>query len=428
MKKRQTLLCFLLISLLSCLMVGCGSTATHVATTVAGKAASVVNGTLQVNALRQVIATDDSRERTIMWQTDKELSEAAVEYGIKGQETVQKVAAQGDKFTDDKITNYIYTARLADLQPGQTYRYRALADKKATAWQEMKTPQGNNFKALIFPDSQSSDYTDWQNLSRFAWKKYKDVDFFVNMGDLVDNGEDHNQWNYWFEAVDDMIKHIPVVTVMGNHETYNLDWKVRMPEAYLHLFSLPKLANATYQNQYYSFDYGDVHFTVLNTQSNELKDFQPDMMKLQVEWLKKDLAQTKKKWKVVLMHKDVLQYGFLTRPTPRPEGISEEGNLFMPIFDANKVDVVLTAHLHTYRNRGHISNFKHDEKGPLYILTGVAGNVRYPSLWKSHSLDVKTAPQPETDNFLYLEATDNSMTFTAFLPDGTEIDKIEVKQ
>jgi len=428
MKKRSNLLGLLLIMFISLFAFGCGSAVTHVATTVAGQAASVVNGTLQVKALRQVIAADDSKGRTIMWQTDKELQDAAVEYGLKGQDTVQRVVAQGEKFTDDKVTSYIYTARIADMRPGQTYRYRALAGKEATAWQELKTPQGNNFKALIFPDSQSSDYTAWQNISRFAWKTYKDADFFVNMGDLVDNGEDHNQWNYWFEAVDDMIKHIPVVPVMGNHETYNLAWKVRMPEAYLHLFALPKLENATYQNQYYSFDYGDVHFVVLNTQENEIKGFQPDMMKLQVEWLKKDLAQTKKKWKVVLMHKDVLQYGFLTRPTPRAEGISEEGNLFMPIFDANNVDVVLTAHLHTYRNRGHIRNFKRDEKGPLYIITGVAGNVRYPSLWKSHQLDVTVAPQPETDNFLYMEATDNSMIFTSYLPDGQQIDKVEVKK
>ena len=78
----------------------------------------------------------------------------------------------------------------------------------------------------------------------------------------------------------------------------------------------------------------------------------------------------------------------------------------MPLFDQYSVDAVLSAHLHTYRDRGHIRNFQRDESGPLYLITGVAGNVQYPGLWKQHSLDMT------------LEATDDSLTFRSFLPDG----------
>ena len=118
------------------------------------------------------------------------------------------------------------------------------------------------------------------------------------MGDLVDNGQDHYQWNAWFDVVSDMIARIPVVPLLGNHETYNKDWKVRMPEAYLHLFALPQIDMEKYQNQFYSFDYGDVHFVVLNTQSQELADFEPSLDEDEVAWFKKDMAQTKKKWKI----------------------------------------------------------------------------------------------------------------------------------
>lgn len=113
-----------------------------------------------------------------------------------------------------------------------------------------------------------------------------------------------------------------------------------------------------------------------------------------------------------------LQYGFANRPEPREEGFSAEGRLWMPLFDQYGVDAVLSAHLHTYRDRGHIKNFQRDKSGPLYIITGVAGNVRYPSLWKQHSLDEYVAPQPETDNYMTLEATADSLTFRSFLPDG----------
>ena len=196
-----------------------------------------------------------------------------------------------------------------------------------------------------------------------------------------------------------------------------------MPLAYLHYFQLPEGAPEKYKNQFYSFDYGDVHFIVLNNLMREMEQFQPDMLQEQLAWFRADMEKTKKKWKIVLMHKDVLRYGFLTRKTPRTEGISEEGKLLMPLFDQYGVDVVLTAHLHTYRNRGRIYNFARSDKGPLYILTGVAGDVRYPNLGKRHSLDVALAPQPETNNYLVMEADSDQLKFSCYLPDGTKVDE-----
>lgn len=213
----------------------------------------------------------------------------------------------------------------------------------------------------------------------------------MNMGDLVDNGEHAYQWDAWFDALQGVIERIPVAPLLGNHETYTLDWKVRRPLAYLQLFQLPA-GDARYAGEFYSFDVGEVHFTVLNTQDSELKAWEPNLLKDEAEWLRRDLAGTKKKWKVVLMHRDVLQYGFASRPTPREEGFSDTGRFFMPIFDEAQVDAVLTAHLHTFRDRGHIKGFRRDETGPLYLLTGVAGDVQYPGLWKQHALDKMVAP------------------------------------
>lgn len=369
--------------------------------------------------IRQVITADSTTSRTFMWQSDYEEDTPVVEYRQAGDDdTLMQLPASSDAFNDDGVTTYIHTATVTDLKPGTAYEYRVGAGDKRSDWQSFHTAQGNDFKALIFPDSQSSDYSVWAATAQPAWQRNQDAQFFINMGDLVDNGQDHYQWNAWFDVVGDMIARIPVVPLLGNHETYDKDWKVRMPEAYLHLFALPKLDLSKYQNQFYSFDYGDVHFVVLNTQSQELADFEPSLDEDEVAWFKEDMAKTTKKWKIVLMHKDPLQYGFASRPQPREEGFSPEGRLWMPLFDQYGVDAVLSAHLHTYRDRGHIRNFQRDESGPLYLITGVAGNVQYPGLWKQHSLDEYVAPQPETDNYMTLEATDDSLTFRSFLPDG----------
>lgn len=369
--------------------------------------------------IRQVITADSTTSRTFMWQSDYAEENPVVEYRQAGDDdSLMQLPASSDAFSDDGVTTYIHTAAVSDLKPGTAYEYRVGAGDKRSDWQSFHTAQGHDFKALIFPDSQSSDYSVWAATAQPAWQRNQDAQFFINMGDLVDNGQDHYQWNAWFDVVGDMIARIPVVPLLGNHETYDKDWKVRMPEAYLHLFSLPRIDREKYQNQFYSFDYGDVHFVVLNTQSQELADFEPSLDEDEVAWFKEDMAKTTKKWKIVLMHKDPLQYGFANRPQPREEGFSPEGRLWMPLFDQYGVDAVLSAHLHTYRDRGHIRNFQRDESGPLYLITGVAGNVQYPGLWKQHSLDEYVAPQPETDNYMTLEATDDSLTFRGFLPDG----------
>ena len=374
---------------------------------------------IDASNIRQVITADSTTSRTFMWQSDYAEENPVVEYRQAGDDdSLMQLPASSDAFSDDGVTTYIHTAAVSDLKPGTAYEYRVGAGDKRSDWQSFHTAQGHDFKALIFPDSQSSDYSVWAATAQPAWQRNQDAQFFINMGDLVDNGQDHYQWNAWFDVVGDMIARIPVVPLLGNHETYDKDWKVRMPEAYLHLFALPRIDREKYQNQFYSFDYGDVHFVVLNTQSQELADFEPSLDEDEVAWFKEDMAKTTKKWKIVLMHKDPLQYGFANRPEPREEGFSPEGRLWMPLFDQYGVDAVLSAHLHTYRDRGHIRNFQRDESGPLYLITGVAGNVQYPGLWKQHSLDEYVAPQPETDNYMTLEATDDSLTFRSFLPDG----------
>ena len=379
---------------------------------------------MSVDNLMQVVAKDSATGKTISWQSDSDRSDYSVEYRHKDQDDVQLAYVTEGKrppiYDADNPAPYTYGAYMQKLTPATEYEYRIVNADGATDWITFSTTKEdlNQYKVLVFGDSQSTDYSVWGQTAQIAWQQNDDAAFFINMGDLVDNGQDYYQWNAWFDVVGDMIARIPVVPLLGNHETYDKDWKVRMPEAYLHLFALPRIDREKYQNQFYSFDYGDVHFVVLNTQSQELADFEPSLDEDEVAWFKEDMAKTTKKWKIVLMHKDPLQYGFANRPQPREEGFSPEGRLWMPLFDQYGVDAVLSAHLHTYRDRGHIRNFQRDESGPLYLITGVAGNVQYPGLWKQHSLDKYVAPQPETDNYMTLEATDDSLTFRSFLPDG----------
>lgn len=448
-------------------------------------AAYVPIGDGEVRFIRQLITADSSTSRTIMWESVKPEASPVVEYRLKDgaaakqtatkqtaerqtaakqteaatkpQESdsgVKRVAATESVLTDDDVTRYLYTATLTGLTPRTTYEYRVGYENKRGDWHPLttagsgankvattddaantsattgdaKAAKSEDFTALIFPDSQSADYRGWDALAKEAYKRNPTAAFFINMGDLVDNGEDASQWDAWFTAVEPMIEDIPFVGVMGNHETYNLQWQVREPKVYLSLFDFPAVPQREDNNRYYSFDYNDVHFVVLDTQLAERPEAERAQALAREEaWLRQDLATTKARWKVVLMHKDTLRYPNTKRLDTVP-GITDMGYAFMPIFDAYHVDAVVSAHYHMYRRRGHIKDFKRDESGPLYIISGVAGDVRYATLWKSHPLDTFVSPYPAEANYIILTKTDDRLTFEAYLPNGTKFDEVQVNK
>lgn len=381
-----------------------------------------------ITHIRQLVAADNKTARTIMWES-KVKQPYTLEYRKQGNRDSQNVQAADSSFTD-KDSVIQYTTRLDSLAPGSTYEYRIKTAKNRGQWHRLHTEDGAGFTALIFPDSQSADYSGWQQLARDAYQRHPDSAFYVNMGDLVDNGQDASQWRAWFNSVSVFSDAVPLAPVIGNHEAYSLEWKECLPASYTQLFNVPQNGLAKYPNQFYSFDYGPVHFVVLDTNFPEMKNFQPDLLADELQWLEGDLAASRAKWKVVLMHRDIFLYGF------GPESGREQTQThfldfsyqLMPVFEKYKVDAVLTAHLHTYRHRVPLQNFAPAPQGAgiTYILTGVAGDVRYPKLWGDFAWDAATAPKPETANYLTLRANEQSLEFKAFLPDGRQFDEVKL--
>lgn len=376
----------------------------------------------------QLVAADNKTARTIMWEA-RVKQPYTLEYRKQGSKDIQAVQATDSSFTD-KDSVIQYTARLEGLAPGSTYEYRIKSAKNKGQWHRLHTEAGAGFTALIFPDSQSADYSGWQQLAREAYKRHPQSAFYVNMGDLVDNGQDASQWRAWFNSVSVFSDVVPLAPVIGNHEAYSLEWKECLPASYTHLFNVPQNGLVKYPNQFYSFDYGSVHFVVLDTNFPEMKRFQPDLLADELQWLERDLAASKAQWKVVLMHRDIFIYGFGSE-SGRAQGKTQFLDFsyqLMPVFEKYKVDAVLTAHLHTYRRRVPLQNFAPAPQGAgiTYILTGVAGDVRYPKLWGDFEWDAATAPKPETANYMTLTADEKTLEFKAFLPDGKQFDEVKL--
>ena len=384
--------------------------------------------------IRQIVAQDNSTSRTIMWQSDSSEPDAIIEYRLEESKNIQSIGATDKAFTDDGSTTYIHEGTLTGLTPKTKYEYRVgYGSDRRSDWYPLETAGASVYDVLIYPDSQSGDYSQWEEIVKDSAHRNPRTALYISMGDLVDNGEQAYQWRTWLNSIQLLSTRVPLAPMMGNHEMYTLDWKMREPKAYLNYFDVPSNGNTTFDRHYYSYDYGDVHYVVLDTQLYESNHddnhdvHHPDLYDVQIRWLRQDLTNNTKKWTVVLMHRDPFQYAFDRPGASRAAGFDEEGVLFMPIFDEFNVDLVLSAHLHSYRNRGHVRNFERDASGPLYILTGIAGDARRPK-WKDHPLDIYVAPDREKNNYMTMTVTPNKLIVKAFLPDGTQLDESVIEK
>lgn len=430
------LISMILISV-SLLLAGCGSVPQD---------AKGSDSSIGVSYVRQLVAEDNGTSRTIMWQSEVRQG-YSVEYRLKsignnGAEQGVAKKASGEtgavftqaatecSFKEAKADYLQYQVQLKGLQPNSVYEYRIVTEKNKGSWHSLKTNNAKGFTALIFPDSQSSDYSGWQQLARAAQQRHKESELYINMGDLVDNGQDGSQWRAWLGSVEPFSADLAFAPVIGNHEAYSLDWKMTPPKAYTNLFAVPENGLPEYKRQFYSFDYGPVHFTVLDTNFHEAQGWHPRLLTDELRWLEQDLAKSKARWKIVLQHRDIFMYGF-SKESGRPERATfflDFSRQLMPLYEKYGVDAVLSAHLHTYRRRMPLRNFAPSEDGITYILTGVAGNVRYPKLWGDFAWDAARAPQPETANYMTLDVSQEKLLFRAFLPDGKQFDEVEIKK
>lgn len=323
-----------------------------------------------VGHVMHIITSDMKHEHTISWKTSTFGEPGNLEIRPRQSKNITRINAEAVELPSYNGGNHftLYTVHITNLTAGTKYEYRVSVGKGQSEWKEFTTePESASFKALIFGDSQSLDYNDWAKTTQTAWKNNGDAVFFINMGDLVDNGQDEGQWNAWFDGTRNLLAAIPIVPVMGNHEAYSLDWKMAIPNYYLSMFAVPANGLAKLERYAYSYDYGDVHFIVLNTQLNELREWYPNLLEEQKKWLANDLSKTQKPWKIVLMHRGIWEYPF-NGP------LDVIGETFVPVFDKYHVDLVFTGHVHSYARTKTLKNGRRDPSGTVYITTGRSGD------------------------------------------------------
>lgn len=261
--------------------------------------------------------------------------------------------------------NFMHKATVTGLAAGTTFRYRVGNGTLFSDWGTFVTDNGDdkvNFVAIA--DIQASNLENFIKGAETAAAAYKvmpDAEFMVNLGDFTDDST-NEEWDYYDTAMADINLNSTLVPIAGNHDGLGVwNW-------FNNMFNLDTSESVQVLNGVnYSFDYGNAHFAVLNT--NDLLS----ISFAQLTWLKNDMNSTDKDWKIVLMHKSPYSLG---KDAKWPDALYLQRSL-TSVLDSCGVDLVMSGHDHQYLRTKAIKNGKANEDGTVYVLAGTAGAKRY---------------------------------------------------
>jgi len=248
-----------------------------------------------------------------------------------------------------------FKAKIEGLKPGTKYNYRVGSGEGYVSGSFKTEPSfPRDFTFIHLSDSQSSTASGYRQFGRVVEaivNEYPDLEFFLETGDLVETIDREDEWRGFFESVPHFSQYA-LVPVVGNHDQA----LGNEAASFRKHFTVPGngAGGKTTPGTTYSFNYGNVHFVVLNTESN-LAD--------QKVWLENDLKNNKQKWIIVSMHKGVYGQG----------GKSAFFDAWASILDSYEVDLVLNGHDHVYVRT---YPMRHDQKtagGTIYLQTGGSG-------------------------------------------------------
>jgi hypothetical protein len=119
-------------------------------------------------------------------------------------------------------------------------------------------------------------------------------DLFLHMGDIAyESGTDGEFTTNHFAIYQDIMRHTPLWPTLGNHEA------MQSPNAglgpYYEAHVLPTGSSGT--EAYYSFDYANVHFIVLDSMTSNRGSGAA-----MLTWLVSDLVSTSQEWVIAYFH------------------------------------------------------------------------------------------------------------------------------
>ena len=341
---------------------------------------------------------DDIDSRGFAWQTSTSVEESHL----------LVVKDMGNATSWDNATLYegryndlngfrCHRAHVCDLAPGKYY-YKVGSPNAYSSVGSFTIDDSNDNKVSFtyVTDSQETSFEGFKQFNKTLTSAVTlNPDFIAFAGDLVDNshanwGNDLSkivmeEWAYAFDATKGVTMNYPMMSASGNHESAGFSYVYHNEIDYQKALST---------GGYYSFDYENLHFVVLDT--NVFESYNQTEIDEQLAWLEEDLATTDKEWKVVMLHIGA----YSTGDHSHDASAKKIREILPPLFAKYKVDLVLQGHDHVYTRtmpyyygegeNGKIPNrnekmveedgllWSLEPDGTYYITINYAGTKHYP--------------------------------------------------
>lgn len=344
----------------------------------------------------------------VVWEQDT-ATDAEVHFGEAGSldRVVLSESARDHHvmLLDGLVADTAYTYAVYDLDGplSEQFTFRTAPDA------------GVGFRFVAFGDTRS-DHAAHQRVVD-AIDDEEDVAFVVNTGDLVSDGEVADQWDTFFEVEHDLVAEVPIYPVIGNHEEHDGD-----VSNFIDAFVLPR--NSPEPEHYYSFDYGNTHFVVLDGHVQvdvwyycALRSlFMDDCFNAeQVAWLEDDLTRTSQR-------DDIDHIFVVTHAGPYSSKEGRTGNahmrLLQDIFLNTGVTAIISGHDHYYEHG--LSGV-----GIHYMISGGGGASLYDissASWDPHEVYVNES----VHHYIVLDVVGPRVNVRTQTPDGRILEEFSI--
>ena len=304
----------------------------------------------------------------IVWTTDVG-ADSRVSYGSSPTDLTEQVIL-APQVTQHEVT-------VTGLTAGTRYYYSVgsanglLAGADTSHYFETSPPVGTpkKFRAWLVGDSGTGGTRQAQ--VRDAMLQFTGAygpHMFLHVGDMAyTTGTTAEFTDNFFAPYAAVLRHTVVWPALGNHEGASSDSQTQSGPYYT-AYVTPKAAEAgglpSGTEAYYSFDYGNVHFIVLDSH-----DSPRDPGGAMLTWMQSDLSATNQDWIIAYWHHPPYTKGSHNSDT--------EGQLIdmrenaLPILEAGGVDLVLAGHSHIYE-RSYLIDGAYDTP------TTAAGHIKDP--------------------------------------------------
>lgn len=356
---------------------------------------------------------DPRTTQTVQWRTSPAIADGAVEFHEKavGDTATGEVAALQLTLEDPLVVNdpvnHRFTAALTGLKPGHTYTYRT-GSKEADSWSpwaEFTTaPETVTPFSFIYLGDPQIGFDFWGQLMETAFTHRHDAAFYIVAGDLVNKGNNRDNWDLFFDAGSNVFAQRPIIPTIGNHEME--------PFMYLDMFTLPEDGPPEVPpERAYSFAYSNALFVVLDSNLSA---------RAQRAWLEEQLANSTATWKFAVYHHPAYS-------SADNRDNSDVRKYWCDLFDTYHVDIAFQGHDHAYLRTHPMRDGKavpSPAEGTYYIVS-VSGTKYYEQ--EDWDYTERGFANTSTYQVIYIETGNgNRLTYRAYDIAGNVLDEFVI--